>query len=180
MSPFSPSTFKRIALAGVAALVVGGAALGVASAQQAPNSGPNQARQQQVMTIAAQELSIPVDKLETALKDARKQVHQQDAKQLAIFKDLRKQVADTLHLTPKQLRQELAGKTLTDVAKAHSVDPASVAGALKTAATARIDQLVKDGTLTQDQATKIKGNLDARIQKLMTRQFPAAGANTGH
>jgi len=48
--------------------------------------------------------------------------------------------ASAIGITPQQLRQELAGKSLADVARAHNVDPAKVEGALDAEANSRIGQ----------------------------------------
>ncbi len=50
--------------------------------------------------------------------------------------------AQAIGITPEQLRQELPGKSLADVARAHNVDPNVVANALKAEASTRIDQLM--------------------------------------
>jgi len=81
--------------------------------------------------------------------------------------------AQAMNITADQLRQELPGKTLTDVARARSVDPARVSAALKTAATTQIDQAVTAGRLTTEQATLAKQRAGEEIDQLMTRQIPA-------
>ena len=81
--------------------------------------------------------------------------------------------AQAMNITADQLRQELPGKTLTDVARARSVDPARVSSALKTAATTQIDQAVTAGRLTTEQATRAKQRAGEEIDQLMTRQIPA-------
>ena len=48
--------------------------------------------------------------------------------------------AQAIGITPQELRQELPGKSLADVAHAHGKNPADVATALKTAANQHIDQ----------------------------------------
>jgi hypothetical protein len=50
--------------------------------------------------------------------------------------------AQAIGITPEQLRQELPGKSLAEVAQAHGKNPADVANALKTASDQHIDQLV--------------------------------------
>ena len=83
-------------------------------------------------------------------------------------------VAQTLNMTVDALRQELVGKTLADVARAHNVDPARVATALKNEANTKIDQAVTNGRLTAEQATQAKQRASTEIDALMTRQLPAA------
>jgi hypothetical protein len=84
--------------------------------------------------------------------------------------------AQAIGITPDALRQELPGKSLTDVAKAHNVDPAKVAAALKTDANAKIDQAVANGRLTADQAAQAKQRAAEEIDQLMTRQLPTPPA----
>ena len=50
--------YKRFVAASVAALVLGGAALGVASAQQAPGTGTGQSREQAFVDALAKKLNI--------------------------------------------------------------------------------------------------------------------------
>jgi hypothetical protein len=83
--------------------------------------------------------------------------------------------AQALNMQPEQLRQELQGKTLTDVARAHNVDPTTVANALKTQASQRVDQAASAGRIPADQVATAKQQANQRIDELMTRQFPAAG-----
>ena len=83
--------------------------------------------------------------------------------------------ATAIGITPEQLRTELPGKSLADVAKAHGKTAADVATALKNAAHARIDQAVAAGRLTADQATTQKTTIDQRIDQLVTRVVPQRG-----
>jgi hypothetical protein len=50
--------------------------------------------------------------------------------------------AQAIGISPEQLRQEIQGKSLADVAQAHGKNPADVAAALKSAANQRIDQMM--------------------------------------
>ena len=84
--------------------------------------------------------------------------------------------AQAIGITPEQLRQELPGKSLTDVARAHNVDPARVATALKNEANTRIDQAVTNGRLTAEQATQAKQRASEEIDRLMTVQLPTPPA----
>jgi len=81
--------------------------------------------------------------------------------------------AKAIGISTDQLRQELPGRSLTDVAKAHNVDPSVVAEALKAAAAAHLDQDVGEGRITADQAAQMKQGLSDRINQMMTRQVPA-------
>ena len=79
---------------------------------------------------------------------------------------------------PDQLRTELAGKSLAQVAQAHGKTANDVATALKNAAHQRIDQEVTAGRLTADQATQRKQQLDQRIDQEINqvRQQRAPGS----
>jgi hypothetical protein len=89
--------------------------------------------------------------------------------------DLVKGLTDTaatyLGMKPVDLMTQLkAGKSLADVANAtpdKSRD--GLVAALSTAASAKIDGAVTDGTLTADQATTAKQKLSAEIAKLVDR-----------
>jgi hypothetical protein len=81
--------------------------------------------------------------------------------------------ARAMNLSVDQLRQQLPGKSMADVARANNVDPNTVANALKTEANRRIDEAVSAGRLTSDQANQMKQNLSSRIDQMMTRQVPA-------
>jgi hypothetical protein len=81
-------------------------------------------------------------------------------------------ITDTLGVSRQDLRTAMkSGQTLTDYATSLGKDPQSVVDALTNAATTKLDQLVADGTITQERADTVKGKLPARIDKLMNRQF---------
>ena len=77
--------------------------------------------------------------------------------------------ATTIGIPVTQLQQELATKSLADVATAHGKTAADVASALKAAAHQRIDQDVTAGGLTADQATQAKQQADQRIETCCVR-----------
>lgn len=79
------------------------------------------------------------------------------------------QVASALGISADQLRQEVPGKSLADVARAHNVDPTRVAEALKSAATIRIDQAVSAGRISANRAAELKQRTSARVDQLITR-----------
>src|SRR5436190_19051148 len=56
--------YKRFVAAGAAALILGGAALGVASAQQAPGTGTEQSREQAFLDALAKKLNISTTTLQ--------------------------------------------------------------------------------------------------------------------
>lgn len=77
--------------------------------------------------------------------------------------------AEYLGITEEQLREQLRdGKSLADIARA--TNGKSVEGlkaALKTNVTAKLDEAVKDGHLTQEQRDKLAANLDERIDRIV-------------
>jgi ribosomal protein S20 len=89
--------------------------------------------------------------------------------------------ATTIGITQDQLKTELqSGKSIADVAKAHSVDPQKVIDALTAAANKKLDDAVTAGTITSDQATKIKSNLSQMITAMVNGQRPPMGGRGGH
>ncbi|MCC6176392.1 MAG: hypothetical protein IT305_13885 [Chloroflexi bacterium] len=88
--------------------------------------------------------------------------------------------ASAIGISADQLRQELPGKSLADVARAHNVDPSTVANALKQDANARIDQAVSAGRLTSDQATQAKQRVSDRIDQMMNGQMPSGQPGHGN
>lgn len=81
--------------------------------------------------------------------------------------------ADYLGLSEAQLREQLQdGKSLADVAKAQNKDVAGLKAALKAKATARLDEAVKDGHLTEAQKTKILAEIDDRLDDVINGTPP--------
>ena len=171
-----------------------------------PGPGAQQAQQlrDQFLGTLAGKLGVTVDNLKKALTETRKELGVPD-KHFGPFGRLRPgpggrggpggpggpgmpgfardllglgldTAAQAIGITPEQLRQELPGKSLSDVAKAHNVDPSKVATALKNAASARTDQAVANGRLTAEQATALKQRESEMIDELMTRQLPVPPA----
>ena len=88
--------------------------------------------------------------------------------------------ADYLGLTDDQLRARLQqGKSLADVAKAQGKSVDGLKAALKTALTAKLDEAVKDGRLTDAQKTEILAEIDAHLDDLVNRTPPAGGPPQG-
>ena len=83
--------------------------------------------------------------------------------------------AQAIGITPDQLRDELPGKSLAQVAEAHGKNPSDVALALKSKANARIDEAVADGRISADEAAQHKQMVDQRIDQGVTRVWPASG-----
>jgi polyhydroxyalkanoate synthesis regulator phasin len=86
--------------------------------------------------------------------------------------------ATAIGIPATQLRTELNGKSLAQVAVAHGKTAAEVATALKNAAHTRIDQAVTAGRLTADQATTQKTQADQRIDQQMNQVVQQRGTRT--
>src|SRR5437016_2167829 len=185
-----PRSLSRGLVALGAVAVLGGAEVGIAAAQAqpaTPTTGQARPGYQKFIDALAQRLGVTTAKLETAISDART-----DARLPAGGKrfpgggrggprggglDLNA-AATAIGITPQQLRTELPGKSLADVAKAHGKQLADVATALKNAAHTRIDQAVTAGRLTADQANTQKTQVDQRIDQQINQVVPQRGTGT--
>jgi len=184
-----PNSIRRLAAAGAAVLVLGGAAVGIAAAQAQPSTTPSaqQTGYQKFIDALAQKLGISSQTLQSDIAQAR-----QDAGMPAGngFPGAQRggprggfgggldfnAAAQAIGITPQQLRTELAGKSLAQVAQAHGKSGSDVATALKNAANTRIDQAVTNGRLTADQANTQKTNVDQRIDQLVNQVMPQGGS----
>lgn len=201
---------KRTLAAGGAALLLGGAAIGVVGAQQptptpVPGRTPTPATAAQATPGAtaqrpgfpggqafwdavSRRLGITAERLQQAITEARTEAGIPDRNgrggrgpgglgiggpRVRIALDV---AAQTLGLTPAQLRTELSGKSLADVARARNIDPARVADALKADANTRIDRAATDGRIAADQVAALKQRTATEIDASITRQVPARPA----
>jgi hypothetical protein len=84
--------------------------------------------------------------------------------------------AGYLGLTVPQLFQKLAnGQSLADVAKAQHKSVDGLKTAILDGAKKDLDQAVKDGFLTEAQATEAQKMLEARIDDIVNGRFPGPG-----
>jgi len=84
------------------------------------------------------------------------------------------------NITEEQLRTELqSGKTLLDIAKAHNVTEQQLTDYLTKQHTAKIDQAVTDGKLTQEQADKMKADFPEHIKNIINNTPPAGPEGFG-
>ena len=84
--------------------------------------------------------------------------------------------ADYLGLTVPQLFQKLSGgKSLADVAKAQDKSVDGLKQAMLADAKTHLDQAVKDGMLTEAQATQELNELKSRIDQIVNGTFPGPG-----
>ncbi len=206
------SKSRRTALAGGAALVLGGAAVATVRAQQRPQvepvaredvlflEGPLHERRDAWLKAVADKLGVTPERLDQAIQEASKEVGmpmpllipppnlgigepgEPGTFSIGIDSDPAKPnaqardgsagwdlatAAKAMGLTEEQLRKEAVSKSLTDVAKAHNVDPNTVADALKAQRRADIDKAVADGKLPATFADRLKSRIDDEIERLM-------------
>lgn len=89
--------------------------------------------------------------------------------------------AATIGITPADLQTALqGGQSIAAVAKAHGVDPQSVIDALVKDHTAKLDQAVKDGKITQAQEDKLKATLPERVADVVNGVRPPRGFGPRH
>jgi len=89
------------------------------------------------------------------------------------MKETQDAVAKALGLTTDKLHAELrSGKSLADVAKAEKVSVDTVVKAMVTAIEGRLATAVKNGTLTQAKADKMKSSLTQRITDRVNQARP--------
>lgn len=129
------------------------------------------ARHQAVLAAAAQQLNVSTQQLSQALRKAAKDVGGATGG-FRLGQLVRQEIqvaAQTLGLTPQQLHQQLKGHSLTDVANAQNVAPATVANAITTDLDNKIDAAVSAGKIQANRADKLKQKVPAAGNKLMTR-----------
>jgi hypothetical protein len=184
--------FRRGFAAAAAVLVLGGAAVGIASAQAQPATPTGQtapAGYQAFIDALAKRLNTTSANLQTAIAQARSDAGLPSAGGSGGFGggpgrggrggpggfgDLNA-AATVLNITPQQLRTELQGKSLADVAQAHGKTAADMVSALQTAAHNRIDAAVTAGRLSAADAATQKTQVDARITQIVNQVVPQGG-----
>lgn len=197
-------TIKRVLIAGGAALVLGAATIGLVLAQSpTPPPAPGQGvpargagHHEAFLEAVARRLGITVERLQQAINEARQEVgipnrgERGERRSRGPEGEGRPRLGDVvggglaeaaraIGITVEQLRQELPGKSLAQVAQAHGKNPNDVATALKNQANQRIDQAVTNGRLPADRANHLKERLAQAIDGLMNRVVPErpAGAS---
>ena len=94
--------------------------------------------------------------------------------------DVPTEVAAALGVSADDLKKELQlGKTIAQVAQAKGISTDTIAAALKQKINDAADKAVKDGKVTQDQATKIKSGLDRMVQNIVQRGPRPPGGGPG-
>ena len=194
------SPARRVLLGAAATLVLATAAVGaqaVAAQAQTPGGTPTAQTQprpgyQAYLDALARRLGIQTDRLQQAIRDARTDVGLpadgpspggpgrpgRDGRGFGPGAEP-SVAAQAIGITVDQLRQELPGKSLSQVAQSHGKNPNDVATALKNAANQRIDQAVAAGRLTADQANQFKQHTAQRIDQRMNEIVPQGGFGPG-
>ncbi len=88
-----------------------------------------------------------------------------------IGRELLQIVAQDLNLQPRELLQQMRGKTLNDVITAQNGDVAKITADVIAAVTTRVNQAVTDGQITQERATQILGNLSDTVTQALDGQL---------
>jgi polyhydroxyalkanoate synthesis regulator phasin len=83
--------------------------------------------------------------------------------------------ASFLGMTEAELREELENKTLAEIAKEQGKTPAGLVQQLVATHTKRIDQAVADGSITEEQATELKADLEERVEALVDGELRRQG-----
>jgi hypothetical protein len=99
---------------------------------------------------------------------------------LAGLRDGFEAVARCLGITPAQLRQELPGKSLAQVAAAHNKPLDAFKTCLTDEAKKRLDQAVQDKRLTQEQANQMLARFTQNLDTMINRVFPAGPGPRGN
>ncbi len=189
---------KRFFVAGAVVLVIGGVAVGVAVAQAQPTAPTQTANPRQKFEEAlANRLHISVDQLRQAIQGARQDtgmpaprtrppgtgpVGPRGFPGRAGFGFLGAEaqaVASLFKETPDQLRAELPGNTLGEVAAKHNVSTDDLVKTIVQTADQRIDQMAKARNLSADRVSQLKQQISERAQQFVTtHRFPARGSGT--
>lgn len=188
-----PISIKQALVAGVVATGVGAATVGYAVAQSGqerperpPHSHEMHQRADNLFQSVAAKLGIDVDRLRQAMQEARAERHSSRAGDPRRPREERENpgmhpgrfgidlqtVVPVLGITLEQLRQEIPGKSLADVALAHGKNPADVSAAIVGEANRLIDRSVANGHVSPEGAERLKQRLTDRIDTAMNRVVP--------
>ena len=111
---------------------------------------------------------LPLDKAPLPILPSRQK------SQAATLKVMLDSAANTLGMSPRDLVEQLRdGLTLSQIAQQKGVDPNKVRAAMLSVPTARIDEAVQNGKLTQDKAAELKARLEKQVDFYKRIQIPA-------
>jgi uncharacterized protein YidB (DUF937 family) len=104
----------------------------------------------------------------------RKSPQRRDGK--AFLGEILQDAARVIGIGVGELRTQLPGKSLAQVAQSHNVSRDTLVERLRAAITARVDEAVRATKLTQQHADRIKADLPQTIAKQVDRVVPARAA----
>ena len=182
---------KKGLLAGAAVLVLGGAAVGVAAAQAQPNTQTQTAGpRQKFLEALASRLHVSIDQLNQAITGARQDAGLPARERRGFFPGrgapfgafLGKEadaVAALFKESTTDLRNELPGNTLADLAAKHGVKSDDVVNTIVKVADDQLDQTAQSRNIAADRVSQIKQKISERAQQFVTtHRFPARGSGT--
>jgi polyhydroxyalkanoate synthesis regulator phasin len=181
-----PLSLRRVGIAAAAVVVLGGAAVGIASAQQATPT-PQSGAYQKFVDALAQKLGVSSQTLQDDITQARQAAGMPanggfpgrgGPRGGAGFGANLQVAATAIGITPQELRTALPGSSLAQIAQAHGKTADQVATALKDDANKRIDAAVSAGRLTADQGNTRKTTVDQRIDQMVNQVMPKGGVGT--
>lgn len=94
----------------------------------------------------------------------------------AFLGEMLRDAAQVIGIGVGDLRTQLPGKSLAQVAQSHNVSRDTLVERLRAAITAKVDEAVRAHKLTQQQADRIKADLPQTIAKQVDRVVPARAA----
>lgn len=174
---------KRAVIAGGAALILSTVAMGMTMAQQtAPPAGqtaPDRSNQGSFLDALARRLGLGTAQLQQAMSETRAELgltgRPFDGRRQFRGDRPATAAATAIGISVEQLRQELPGKSLAQVAQAHGRNPADVATALKNAANQRIEQATGSGRISPERASQMSQRIAERIDAAMSHVVPEGG-----
>ena len=178
---------KKGLLACAAVLVLGGAAVGVVSAQPQPATNGQAPARQKFEEALSKRLHISVDQLKQAMAGARQDVHgHRPPRNFRGFPGggmfLSKEadaVAALFNESTDQFKAELPGATLAELATKHNTTPQAVTDRIVKMADDQLNQVAQQRNMPADRVSRIKQQISERAQQFVTtHRFPARGSGT--
>ncbi len=191
---------KKVVVAGIlVALLLAAGIGGTVALAQGPTTTPPKSLADLYWQILAQKLGTTVEKLQTAMTDARKEAATQAVKEglltqaqadrmtqrlpgialawgrggalTSVADAALDAAAKTLGMSTSDLQTALKTKTLLELAREQNVDVTKLRTAIADAQKAAIDQAVKDGKITQAQADALKAKITPENVDLNRKSF---------
>jgi hypothetical protein len=136
------------------------------------------ARQTQFLQTLAGKLGVDSNRLQSALDETTRELGgpvplllgtpPSDASTFTISLDSEQDaIAKALNISTDQLKSEWVNSSLEDLARAHHVDPAALADAIKASRRAQIDRATAEQKVPAQLADHLKADLDQSVAMLM-------------